>query len=231
MENHQCPHCESPVGNGVTVCGECGKELDAGQEVKEQTPAPETRSSGKKIYAILALFLVVVGGAALLLSTGTVPNPLKGGTSVAAIVNGEKIYQQDVDQKLEVYKKIYGQSTQIDFTSPEGQKALMGIKKQMLKAMIQKKILVTEAAKENIVVSPQEIKDRISAIKKEMKLADDKDLEAFLKEHMGIANLEKWVEQETRISKLVARGAEKGLTVDAWFKTLNDRAKVEVLMK
>jgi len=229
MENLKCPHCEAPLGNGVTVCGECGKELDARQE---QTPAPEVQQSGKKIYAILAVFLVVVGGAALLLFTGMVPNPFKGGTAVAAIVNGEKIYQADVDQKLDVYKKIYGQSTKTDFSSPEGKTALADMKKQVLNAMIQEKILVTEAAKEKIVISPQEIKDKISAIKKAMNLAD-KDFEEFLKGHaMSMANFEKRVEKETMITRLIAKGTqEKGLTKDAWVKTLNDRAKVEVLMK
>ena len=232
MENNKCPHCESPVGNGVTICGECGKELDAGQELTEQTPAPEARPSGKKIYAILVLFLVVVGGAALLLFTGMVPNPFKGGASVAAIVNGEKIYQQDVDQKLDVYKKIYGQSAKTDFTTPEGKTALADMKRQVLNAMIQEKILVTEAAKENIAVSPQEIKEKISAIKKAMNLAD-KDFEEFLKGHaMSIANFEKRVEKEALITKLIAKGTqEQGLTKEIWVKTLNDRAKVEVLMK
>ena len=236
MENNKCPYCEAPVGNGVTVCGECGKELDAVQASTEPTPspapAPEARPSGKNIYAILAVSLIVVGGAALLLFTGMVPNPFKGGTSVAAIVNGEKVYQGDVDQKLEVYKKIYGQSAKTDFTTPEGKAALADMKRQVLNAMIQEKILVTEAAKENIVISPQEIKDKISSIKKAMNLAD-KDFEEFLKGHaMSIANFEKRVEKESLITRLIAKGTqEKGLTKDVWVKELNDRAKVEVLMK
>jgi hypothetical protein len=236
MENYKCPHCEAPLGNGVTVCGECGQELDAVQELTavqtEQPLAPEARQSGNKIYAILAVFLVVVGGAALLLFTGMVPNPFKGGASVAAIVNGEKISQGDVDQKLEVYKKIYGQSAKTDFNSPEGKTALADMKIQVLNAMIQEKILVTEAAKEKIVVSPQEIKEKISGIKKAMNLSD-KDFEEFLKGHaMSIANFEKRVEKEALITRLIVKGTqEKGLTKDAWVKVMNDRAKVEVLMK
>jgi hypothetical protein len=229
MENNQCPHCEAPLGNGVTVCGECGKELDAGLA---QTPAPDAhQQNGRKISAILAVFLVVVGGAALLLFAGLVPNPFKGGAAVAAVVNGEKIYQTDVDQKLEVYKKVYGQGAKTDFSSPEGKTALADMKRQVLNAMIQEKILVTEAAKEKIVVSPQDIKDKISAIKKAMNLAD-KDFEEFLKGHaMSIANFEKRVEKEALITRLIAKGTEKGLTKDAWVKALNDRAKVEVFTK
>ncbi len=227
MENYKCPHCETPLGNGVAVCGECGQELTV-----EQTSAPEARQNGNRIYAILAVFLVVVGGAALLLFSGMVPNPFKDGTSVAAIVNGEKIFQGDVDQKLDTYKKIYGQSAKTDFTGPEGKSALADLKRQVLKAMIRDKILITEAAKEKIVVSPQEIKDKISSIKEAMNISD-KDFEEFLKGHaMSIANFEKWVEEEALITRVIAKGTqEKGLTRDEWVQALNDRAKVEVLMK
>jgi hypothetical protein len=195
-------------------------------------PRAGSASQRQENLCILAVFLVVVGGAALLLFTGIVSNPFKGGASVAAIVNGEKISMGDVDQKLEVYKKIYGQSAKTDFNSPEGKTALADMKRQVLNAMIQEKILVTEAAKEKIVISPQEIKEKISGIKKAMNLSD-KDFEEFLKGHaMSIANFEKRVEKEALITRLITKGTqEKGLTKDEWVKALNDRAKVEVLMK
>ena len=60
MENLECPHCGSPLGKGVAVCGECGKEV-TDREDPNQTPREE-RQSGKNIYAVLAVFLVVVGG-------------------------------------------------------------------------------------------------------------------------------------------------------------------------
>ena len=60
MENLECPHCGSPLGKGVAVCGECGKEVSRSGK-PNQTPQEE-RQSGKNIYAVLAVFLVVVGG-------------------------------------------------------------------------------------------------------------------------------------------------------------------------
>ena len=227
MEKLECPHCGSALENGVVVCGECGKELS---DTEQQSPQEEKRGS-KKIYAILAVFLVVVGGAALLIYTGLLPNPIKGG-STAAIVNGEKISTAEVDRKLEVYKKMYGQSGKLDSSSPEGKATLADMRRQILQTLIQDKILVTEAVKEKITVSPQEIAERIAAIKKGMKLSD-KDFEDFLKNHaMSIANFEKRIEKEFLIAKLIAKGAqEKGLTQDAWLKELNARAKVEILAK
>jgi predicted nucleic acid-binding Zn ribbon protein len=227
MEKLECPHCGSALKNGVAVCGECGKELS---DTEQPSPQEEKRGS-KKIYAILAVFLVVVGGAALLMYTGLLPNPIKGG-STAAIVNGEKISTAEVDRKLEVYKKMYGQSGKLDSSSPEGKATLMDMRRQILQTLIQDKILVTEAVKEKITVSSQEIAERIAAIKKGMKLSD-KDFEDFLKIHaMSIANFEKRIEKDFLIAKLIAKGAqEKGLTQDAWLKELNARAKVEILAK
>jgi predicted nucleic acid-binding Zn ribbon protein len=227
MEKLECPHCGSALKNGVAVCGECGKELS---DTEQPSPQEEKRGS-KKIYAILAVFLVVVGGAALLMYTGLLPNPIKGG-STAAIVNGEKISTAEVDRKLEVYKKMYGQSGKLDPSSPEGKATLMDMRRQILQTLIQDKILATEAVKEKITVSSQEIAERIAAIKKGMKLSD-KDFEDFLKIHaMSIANFEKRIEKDFLIAKLIAKGAqEKGLTQDAWLKELNARAKVEILAK
>ena len=232
MEKLECPHCGSPLGSGVAVCGECGKEVsDKGKPVPEGPLPQEEKRGSKNIYAILAVFLVVVGGAALLMYSGLLPSPIKGG-STAAIVNGEKISTQEVDQKLEVYKKMYGQSGKLDSSSPQGKAALADIRRQILQNLIQEKILLSEAAKEKITVSTEEIAERIAAIKKGMKLSD-KDFEDFLKNHaMRIANFEKRIEREFLISKLVAKGTqEKDLTPEAFLKELKANAKVEILAK
>ncbi|MBU1184829.1 MAG: SurA N-terminal domain-containing protein [Proteobacteria bacterium] len=232
MEKLECPHCGSPLGRGVAVCGECGKEVsDEGKPMPEGPLPQEEKRGSKNIYAILAVFLVVVGGTALLMYSGLLPNPVKGG-STAAIVNGEKISTAEVDRKLEVYKKMYGQSGKLDSSSPEGKATLADMRRQILQTLIQDKVLVTEAVKEKITVSPQEIAERIAAIKKGMKFSD-KDFEDFLKNHaMSIANFEKRIENEFLIARLIAKGAqEKGLTKDAWVNELNARAKVEILAK
>jgi len=230
MESLECPHCGSPLGKGVAVCGECGKEVS---DRENQNEAPqEERQGGRNIYAILAVFLVVVGGAALLMFTGLLPNPLKGGGSTAAIVNGEKITTEELDQKFELFKKMSGRSGQMESSGPEGKKVLADLRKQVLESMIQEKVLLTEAVKAKITVSPQEIAERIAAVKKGLNLSD-KDFEAFLKNHaMSIATFEKRIEKEFMISKLIAKGTqEKGISKDDLIKELNSRAKVEVLVK
>jgi parvulin-like peptidyl-prolyl isomerase len=230
MEKRECPHCGSALGSGVAICGECGKEV-IGQETGAPEQAAEEKRGRNRIYAILTVFLVVVGGVVLLMVTGLLPNPLKSETAVA-IVNGEKISATEVNQKLEAYKKIYAQTGKMDFTTPEGKKALEDLRKQILDSVIQERVLLTEAVKAKITVSPQEIADRIAVIKKGLNLSDSQ-FEEFLKNHtMSLANFEKRIEREFMINKLIKQGTqEKGLTQEAFVKELNDRAKVEILSR
>ena len=231
MENLECPQCGNALANGVAVCGACGKEVKDDEIARP--PQDQEKGPGRKnVYAILAVLLVILGGAALLIFTGLLPNPMKGGGSTAAIVNGEKISIAEVDQKFDLYKKMSGKSGQPDSTTPEGKAAAADMRMQILNAMIQEKILVTEAVKEKITVPPQEIADKISAVKKSLNLSD-KDFDAFLQNHaMTPAAFDKRIEKDLLIAKLVAKGTqEKGLTQDAWIGELNKRAKVEILAK
>jgi parvulin-like peptidyl-prolyl isomerase len=229
MEKLECPHCGGALPNGATVCGECGKEFN--HTNKETISPPEARQDRKNVYAILAVFLVVVGGAALLMLTGVLPNPIKGG-STAAIVNGEKISTLEVDQKFEVYKKMSGPDGKMDSSDAAGKTAVAQVRMQILNSLIQDKILVTEAAKQNVTVTPQEIAERIATLKKGLNLSD-KDFEDFLKNHsMNLVNFEKRIEKDVLIAKLIDKGTkEKGLTKEAWLQELNNGAKVEILTK
>lgn len=231
MAKLECPQCGNALANGVAVCGACGQEVK--EDEKVVPPQDQEKRPGRKnLYAILAVLLVVLGGAALLIFTGLLPNPMKGGSSAAAIVNGEKITIAEVDQRFALYQKMTGKSGQPDSTTPEGKAAAADMRMQILDGMIREKILATEAAKEKITVSPQEIADKIGAVKKSLNLSD-KDFEAFLQNHsMTPAAFEKRMEKDLLISKLLTKGTqEKGLTQEAWLGELNKRAKVEILAK
>ena len=234
MANWECPHCGNALANGVAVCGACGKEVKGGgvKKVEMALPPQDQKGPGrKKLYAILAVLLVVLGGAALLIFTGLLPNPLASGGATVAIVNGEKITIAEVDKKLDLYKKATGKSGQAD-SDPAGKVAAGDLRKQILNKIIRDKILVTEAAKEKITVSPQEIAAKISAVKKSLKLSD-KDFDAFLKSRdVTPAAFENRIEKDILFAKLVAKGTqEKGMTRAAWVDELNKRAKVEIVAK
>ncbi|MCL5808119.1 MAG: SurA N-terminal domain-containing protein [Deltaproteobacteria bacterium] len=228
MASLECPNCGSALVNEAAVCRECGKEVNV---VETASAPPAKNSRSKNIPAILAVFLAAAGGVVLLIFTDLLPNPIKG-TSTAAIVNGEKISLAEVDRKFEVYQKMSGKSGQKDSSSPAGKVAAAEARMRILQTMIQEKIHVTEAIKEGIGVTPQEIADRIGVVKKNLNYSD-KDFDTFLQKHdMALAHFEKRIEKDLLIEKLIAKGTkEKGLSEDAWLAELDKRAKVEILVR
>jgi hypothetical protein len=223
MEKMKCPHCGSALTGGVALCGECGREI-TGQETGTHKQEKKRRGLNN-IYAILTLLLIMVGGSVLLMMAGLLPNPTKSVATVA-IVNGEKITAAEVDKKIDLYKR--NQAARMDFSSPEGKKAIDNIRKEIVKILIQERILVTEAVKEKIAVTPEEVAERIAAIKRGLNLSD-KDFENFAKNNgMSLVDYEKRIEREYLIKKLIAKGTEKGLKKEAWVKMLIGRATVEV---
>ena len=226
MQPLQCPHCGGTLGEGGAVCSACGKDVnDQGKPFLRKE-----KRNRKNIYALLGLFMVIVLGVALLMTIGLIPNPIGSG-STAAIVNGEKISVAEVDQKMETYKKLHGNNARPDPSSPEGKASLADIRKQVLQAMIHERILITEAKKQGLTPSRQEIADRINTVKTGMNLSE-KDFEDFLKKHsMDLTAFGKRVERDLLLSKLVARGKEKGLTKEAWVQGVMAKARVEILEK
>lgn len=117
MEILKCPYCDAQLNGAENTCSSCGKELGTGE-------GQAGKKNGRgKIFGVLVILLVVLGGAALMMFTGVIPNPFVG-RGTAAIVNGEKIPWKDVDQKVEIYTKIYAQSGtgHFDFSSPKGKR-------------------------------------------------------------------------------------------------------------
>jgi len=228
MENLACPQCGHPIEKESTVCGACGRDVK-NNESPSPSPSAEAKPGRKKVLPILVVLLVIIGGVALLMYTGLLPNPMKG-MGTAAIVNGEKISVAEVDQKMAVFKKMAGQGSKADLTTAMGKEAEAGMRIQILNMLIQEKILDAEAAREKITVSPREIADRIVSIKQDLNLSD-KDFEAFLKGHaMTRANFEKRVGKDLLIAKLMNKVMkEKGLTPEAWLNEINKKAKVEII--
>lgn len=229
MENLECPHCGNTLESGVAVCGSCGKEVNVERALPTQDQQQEP--GRKNVYAILAVVLVLLGGAALLIATGLLPNPIKGsGSTTVAIVNGEKITMAEVNQKIDIYKKVYGQRGKVDFTSPEGKKTLDDMRKKILNTLIQERILVTEAVKEDISAPSQMIADRIASAKKGLNLSDQGFDDYLRKQGMSLTDFTKLLERQVLMTQLIAKGVqEKGLTREAWVKELTARATVQVL--
>jgi hypothetical protein len=226
MENLECPHCGNTLASTVAVCGSCGKEVK--EEESALSPQDqEKRPVRKNLYAILVVLLVLLGGSALLISTGLLPNPLPAGSTVA-IVNGEKISVTEVNRKVETYKKNYGKAYGMDFSTPEGKKTLDNVRKKIIQIMIQERILLAATVEEKITVTPQEVTDKINAIKTGLKLSDAGFEEFLRKNDMNVAAYKQHIEREALIKKVFERGTQKGMEKDVWLNELRARAKIEV---
>jgi hypothetical protein len=219
MENLKCPQCGNALAEGLAVCGTCDREVK-----------PEKMPGSKKLYAILAVLLVLVVGASLLIFSGLLPNPLKGGTTIA-IVNGERISDTEVNRRLEIYKKSLRQADGTpELAGPEAKMALDDFRKQLVQIQIQEAIVWTESVKAMITVSPQELADRITTVKKSLNYSD-KDFENFLRRNgTNLADYTRQIERKLLINKLIAKEMqEQGVTKEAAIQAIGKRAKVEVL--
>lgn len=225
MEKLECPQCGSALANGVAACGSCGREV---KEVRALPPQDQQQEPGRKnVYAILVVLLVLLGSAALLIFTGLLPNPLPGRATIA-IVNGEKISEAEVNQRLDTYKETYGRVVKLDFSSPEGKKTLENARKEIVKILIYEHILSTEAAKAKIAVSPQEVAERIAAIKQGLNLSDEGFKKFVSDDGISLADFTKKLEREILFKKLIESGTQRGLKKDVWISTLRERAVVEI---
>ncbi len=104
---------------------------------------------------------------------------------IAATVNGEPIYVEDVDKQLEQM----GQQQQ-SFEGPEGEEYKKQIQKQILDDLIEQKLVLQEAEKEKIKVKNKEIDDWIEQAKQQF--PSEQEFEAKLKElNLTIEELKK----------------------------------------
>lgn len=138
-------------------------------------------------------FLMVVLFAALLLLAGC-------GSKVVATVNGENITQQELDKQVEMYKT--GLENQgANFSGREGRDVLERLRQDILKQLIDEKLLLQEVKKKGLEPSSGEVQQEIKKIKESFEsegqfkkfLAasgiNEPQLEDYIKKQLAIKNL------------------------------------------
>ena len=127
------------------------------------------------IKAILWLIIFAFVGT-IFYSWGMGGSASSGG-GVIATVNGQKILQAEYERNFNNLVNFYRQQFRNQFSNDMIKK--LDLKNQTLQALIQKKILLIEANKQNIQVSDEEV---ISHIKKLPSFQNDKSLVNLLTE-------------------------------------------------
>jgi len=149
----------------------------------------------------LALVLVLVGvAAAVALTRG-----MQRGTAVAATINGEVVYQSELNREVAAIARQYG----IDLNSGEGRKQQGEIARIVLDQMIEQRLILQEARRRNAVATEEQVDGAITDIKKnfpseaEFQFALDQrgltlvDLRGRLRTNLTVQNLQAQVSRAT----------------------------------
>ena len=112
------------------------------------------------IKSILWLIIIAFVGT-IFYSWGMGGASGSGGGAIAT-VEGEKIYQQEYDRTFNNLVDFYRQQFKSQFTTEMIKK--LGLKTQALEALIQKKLLLLEAEKQNLRVSDAELISHIRSL-------------------------------------------------------------------
>lgn len=87
------------------------------------------------------------------------------GNNYIASVNGRTITVNDFKDRMNNAKKQYSTQMGIDFKTNNGLRTYQDLKKQVMQELVLTRIMLQNAAQENIVVTDQMVKDEISKIK------------------------------------------------------------------
>lgn len=118
---------------------------------------------------------------------------------IAATVNGEPIYTEEVDKQLEQlgqdHESLEGQ---------QGEEYIKQVEKQILDDLIEQKLVLQEAEKEKIKVSDKEIDDWIKQAKQQF--ASEQEFESKLKElNLTVEELKKSRREQLLRQKMIEK--------------------------
>ncbi len=109
----------------------------------------------KKISVVLALFLFLFSGVSA-----------EAG-EVMAIVNGEEVFTEEYELRVERLKYHVANMMEIDYDTPEGQEWLAVIEGRIIEELIWETILMQEVRKYELEVSPEKIDESFMEAQRE----------------------------------------------------------------
>jgi foldase protein PrsA len=114
-------------------------------------------SKRMKLIALTVAVILVGTAAAVAVTFG-----MKRGTAVAAIVNGETIYADELDSEVQAVARQYN----ISLEGADGAKQKAEISKILLDQLIDQRLIMQEARRQNAVATDAQIQQQIDEIKK-----------------------------------------------------------------
>lgn len=115
-----------------------------------------------EVFLIVGFIIVIIFGLVFIInsiSTAYTINNKKN--EIAAIVNGEKIYINDIE-------RIYNDLKEHESSSLDNAVSPIPNKKEILDDIINELLVIQEAEKQNITISDEEVENRINILKEHM---------------------------------------------------------------
>lgn len=127
--------------------------------------------------------------------------------TVLATIDGEKITLQDYQQSLQHIRFAYAQLR----GTPSGKKNLKKLQQELLDQLIVQRLMLKEAKRLHLGISPVELKEQVQTIK------DDYSEGAFAKtlrqEGLNLAKWEQNLENELLVKKLISQEVEDQINI------------------
>jgi parvulin-like peptidyl-prolyl isomerase len=140
---------------------------------------------------------------------------------IAATVNGDPIYMEQVEEQLSQLSQQHQQ-----LQGKENEQYLDQFRKQILDDLIDQKLVIQQAEKENIKVTDKEINDWISQIKKQF--PSEKDFQAKLTElKMTLDDLKKNRREQILSQKMIEKIVKGEKVSDKEVKAYYDKNTAE----
>lgn len=204
-----------------------------------QEEALSKKTKNKKVIIIAVILLVIIGITSYFLPQKfnilSILN-LSTGSTLAAVVNGEKITKDDLSYRIDKNREVFKQRG----SDLSDEKVLAKINKQMLDEMINEKILLQNAKKEGITASSDEILIAYDNLVSKFKNKDDFDRELAslsitekgLKENINKQILlSKYVEKNTEVKNITATKEETRDLYNRYKSNQKDIPKFEDIEK
>jgi parvulin-like peptidyl-prolyl isomerase len=154
---------------------------------------------GMWVWAVLLIIGLAIIAVVIILTLRSSDNGVASrGTTVAALVNGQPVYQEEVD---EIYDRLPPEyQVQVDKTV-------------ILEQLIEQELLIQAAEKEGISVSRQELDDTIAQVMVDFQL-DEAQLDAILqKQNITRAEFERVAKRQLLATKLINETVYKGIVI------------------
>ncbi|TMJ09523.1 MAG: hypothetical protein E6G98_09295 [Bacillati bacterium ANGP1] len=154
--------------------------------------------------------IVLLGLAAVLLAAGAVAAITMGmqrGTAVAATVNGEVIYINELNEQVDTLAKQYG----LDPSTADGARQRAEVSRVVLDQLIEQRLVLQEARRQSALPTETQIEDQLQEIKRNFPTQRDFEL-ALAQRNLTLAELKDRLRTNLAVRNLMVKVAPVTVT-------------------